>query len=199
MIVVHHANVYVPSTVLLQRRQLLNMAMNTDIVPIEMRCAFSIRLGDDNMSLFNHRSNLCFADPFRERERSVPGGQIEEELVEVFHPGLRARADIFSLAVWSDRNHLMETIGMPYRSECDLRSSIQLWLQAPRTEDFSCLEEIPEKVISFPNAEVAPLSFEECKRLFLVDLVGPTINAQGPRNSSVGVCLESQLSDHRSS
>lgn len=92
---------------LLQRRQLLNMAMNGNIFPIEMRCAFSIRLGNDNISLFDRRRNLCFSDPFRERERSTPGRKIEKEPVEVLHPGLGARADTFSLAVGSDRDHLM--------------------------------------------------------------------------------------------
>lgn len=92
---------------LLERRQLLNMAMDANIFPIEMRCALSIRLGDDNVSLCNCRGNLCFPDPFSERERSIPCGQIEEELVEVFHSRLGARADIFSLAVGSDRDHLM--------------------------------------------------------------------------------------------
>lgn len=154
------------------------MAMNANIFPIEMRCAFSIRLGDDNVSLFDSRSNFCFPDPFRERERSIPGGQVEEELVEIFHPSLGARADIFSLAVGSDRDHLMETIGMPDRSERGPCSSVKLGFQAPRTEDFSCFEEEPEKIVTFSDAEVAPLSFEECKRLFRVDLVGRAINAQ---------------------
>ena len=182
---------------LLQRRELLNMTMNANIFSIEMRCAFSIRFGDDNVSLFDSRSNLCFADPFLECERSIPGGQIEEELVEVLHSGLGARADIFGLAVRSDRDHLMKTVGMPYRSECNLRRSVKLWLQAPRTEDFARFEEHPEEVVPFSDAEVAPLSFEKCKRLFRVDLVGRTINAQRSRNSSVGVCLESQRCNNR--
>ena len=92
---------------LLQRRQLLNMAMNANVFPIEMRCTLSVRLRYDNVSLFHCRSNLCVPDPFRERERSIPGGQIEEELVEVFHSRLGACADIFSVAVGSDRDHLM--------------------------------------------------------------------------------------------
>ena len=66
---------------------------------------------------------------------------------------------------------------MPYRSECDSRSSVQLWLQAPRTEDLSCFEEEPEKVVPLSDAKVPPLSFEECKRLFRVDFVGQAINA----------------------
>lgn len=126
---------------LLQRRELLNMTMNANIFSIEVRCAFSIRLRDNNVSLFNCRGNLCFADPFLECERSIPGGQIEEELVEVLHSSLGARAGIFGLTVGSDRGHLMETIGMPYRSKCDLRSSIKFWLQAPRTKDFARFEE----------------------------------------------------------
>lgn len=153
------------------------MTMYADILPIKACCALSIRLGDDNVALFHGRSNLCVANPFRERERCIPRGKIEEELVEVLHPSLRARADVLSLTVGSDRNHLMQTIGMPYRSECDLCCSIKLWLQAPRTEDFSGFEEEPEKVVTFSNTEVAPLSFEECKGLFRVDLVGRAIDA----------------------
>ena len=81
---------------------------------------------------------------------------------------------------------------MPYRSECNLRRSVKLWLQAPRTEDFARFEEKPEKVVPFTDAEVAPLPLEERKGLFRIDLVGRTINVQRSRNSSVGVCLESQ-------
>ena len=180
-----------PICPLLERRQLLNMAMHSEILPIKTRCTLSIRLGDDDIALFDCRSNLCFANPFRKRERSIPGREIEEELVEVLHASLGACADIFSFTVWSDRDHLMETVGVPDRSECDLCSTVKFRFQAPRTEDFSCFEEKPEQVVSFADTEIAPLSFEECKRLFRVDLVGRPINAQGSRDSSVGVCLKS--------
>lgn len=153
------------------------MAMHADVLPIKTRCALSIRLGDDNVALFHGRSNLCFANPFRERERCVPRRKIEEELVEVLYPSLGACADVFGLTVGSDGNHLMQTVGVPNRSECDLCRSVKLWFQAPRTEDLSRFEEEPEKVVPFPNTEVSPLSFEECKGLFRVDLVGRAIDA----------------------
>lgn len=148
------------------------MIINADIFPIEARFTLSIPLGDDNLSLLNCRSNLCFVLPFHDCERSITCREIKEELVEVLHPSLGARTDIFSLTVGPSRDHLMETIGMPYRSKCDLCCSVKFWLQAPRTNNFSCLEEKSEQVVPFLDAEIAPLSFEECKRLFRVDLNG---------------------------
>lgn len=64
------------------------MTMYAEIFPIEMRCAFSIRLRDDNVALFNYQSDLYSRIHFVNVNEAFLARRSKKNLVKYFTPVL---------------------------------------------------------------------------------------------------------------